>query len=235
MIKYNLEFGDHDKPTGNAIVYWEIKSMVKNKEVKKIIATNFIVSPLLFNKDTIAATFPPIVLDSKDILMITVKRGNIDLIKGEKISVPVNPSDFLVFFKKQLSFFNKIVLQYSRRYAEYIFRKNDGSEELLDEQQALEEIGHLAEDAREAFIKKQNKQLARHMIIKMRQIEHKLNSPNVKYDIENLIGILEIPDEMVKTISGLYTKKFLAIQSEHYETAETLKKQINNLSKKLDT
>jgi len=229
--KFNLEFGKFDDLTGNAFAYWEIEITSDEKPVKKIVVTNFIVSPLFFNKHTIAATFPPVIFETKEKMLEIARKANIDIIKIESVEIPENNFDFTRFFRKQLSSFNKIVTKYSLLYSDKLSGvKMERSPESQNEIENLQQINRLAEEAREAFVLKRNKVQARDMIIQMKKIGNTLNSPSFKYDIENLIILLKNPDSRVDKLSELYFKKFLAIYTEQYEEAAMLKEEIKKLS-----
>ena len=89
-----LEYGDISKPTGNAIISWVIKG--KNRLLKDadIIASNFVISPLQFNEETLMVNFPPVLIETREKLIKIAESNSIDLIRGGEIFVPDDITDF---------------------------------------------------------------------------------------------------------------------------------------------
>lgn len=234
--RLNLEYGNPDHLTGNAFTYWHIRAVSEDEVLDKFVVTNFMVSPLLFNRHTIAATFPPLIFDSKEEFFEIARHASIDIIKMEEVTIPREGFNFSRFFKKELSRFNKVVTHYSVLYTQLINeeRDEDVEEEAADEISQLNRLSSLAQEAHEAFTIAHNKAQARDTVIKMRRIAHALNAPNFKYDIENLIALLSVSDERVEELSRLYYRKFLAISGEQYEDAEKLKRKIDQISENIE-
>ena len=230
-----LEFGSIQHLTGNAFAYWLVAPPTEGKAKglkKKYIVTNFIVSPLLFNNHTIAATFPPVVFDTREEIIELARKTDTDVIKIEETTIPDENFDFLNFFRKQLTSFNKVVTNYSILYTEHLSDK-PASGEIIREHNEIEnlhQIEKLAEEARNAYLDNRNKAIARDMTLRIRKIGNALNTPNFKYDVENMIALLGNPDKKVEKLTELYFKKFMAIYLEQYEEAERLKKEIRNLA-----
>jgi hypothetical protein len=232
----NIEFGDSTHLTGNAFAYWQVEARSAESRSRKFVVSNFIVSPLLFNRHTIAATFPPVVYEDRDELFGLAERAGIDVIRMEDVTISEEDFDFARFFKRQLGRFNDVVTLYSRLYTETLLSGEPEKDAVTenDELAKLRQLSTLAEEARSAFIENRNKALGRDMVLKIRRIAHLLNSPNYKYDIENMIALLGIPDDRANRISGLYFHKFFAIHTEQYEEAERLKREIDTLARELD-
>lgn len=235
---FELERGNINELSGNVFVYWMVSTNQEEEEekekVNKIVVTNFIVSPLQFEKNTIAATFPPIVFEHREEVLALADKANIDVIRMDSVDIPEEGFNFNTFFKKQLGQFNKVVSDYSRIYADNLSSAMEGAApEKASEKENLEHIRELVRDTREAYRLHRNKKLATDMIIQLRRISHVINSPTPKYDIENLIGLLDNPDERVDEVSALYFQKFFAIYTEQYEEAEKLKQEIENIKTRL--
>lgn len=113
-----IEFGDINKPTGNAIIFWIIRGhnrLLKNAE---IIASNIVISPLQFNNETLMVNFPPVLLESREKLFTIAEKDNVDLIRGGEIFVPDDITDFNVFYRKQIEKYNGIIQEYLLAYKE---------------------------------------------------------------------------------------------------------------------
>lgn len=232
---FTLEFGDLQHLTGNAFAYWLVVPPKEGKAgglKEKYIVTNFIVSPLLFNNHTIAATFPPVVFDSREEIMELARKTGTDVIKIEETTIPDENFDFLNFFRKQLTSFNKVVTNYSVLYTEHLTDKPASGEIIREHNEIdnLHRIEKLADEARTAYLSNRNRAMARDMTLRIRKIGNALNTPNFKYDVENMIALLGNPDKRVEKLTELYFKKFMAIYLEQYEEAERLKKEIKNLA-----
>jgi len=230
-----LEFGNIQHLTGNAFAYWLVvppeESRAKGLK-EKYIVTNFIVSPLLFNNHTIAATFPPVVFDSREAIIELARKTDTDVIKIEETTIPEENFDFLNFFRKQLTSFNKVVTNYSILYTEHLTDKPVARDVIREQNEIdnLHRIEKLAEEARSAYLSNRNKALVRDMMLRIRKIGNSLNTPNFKYDVENMIALLGNPDKRVEKLTELYFKKFMAIYLEQYEEAERLKREIRTLA-----
>ena len=231
-----LEYGNPERLTGNAFAYWQIKPAPEAAaRGLRFIVTNFIVSPLLFNNHTIAATFPPVVFDSREQILELAKKTNTDIILMEEIEIPDDNFDFVGFFKEQIVSFNRVVTSYSMRYTDGLARPVTDPASLLENSEMvhLQEMIRMTEEARAAYLSVRSRTRARDMVLKIRKIGNTLNTPSFKYDVENMLALLGNPDERVEEITGLYFQKFMAIYMEKYELAEKLKKEINRISRNL--
>lgn len=226
---FTLEYGDPAVPSGNVLAYWKLTAVNDGEQVIKYVVSNFIVSPIMFNRNTVAATFPPVVFEEKQAFQDLARRGGLDIILVDEIEIPEEAFDFTSFFKEQLTRFNELVTGYSKQYAEWLQHKETPEISEVDEHDGLVKMNRLAEEVREAYLVKRNQELAKKTSLQIREIANKLNSPNYKYDIETLISILNIPDHTVDELSRLYFQKFFAIYLEQYEEAANLKQQIHDL------
>jgi hypothetical protein len=227
-----FEYGDPDKPRGNALAYWRLLTDAENENFQRIIATNFVISPLFIGHQGIAATFPPQVIETYDRLLDIARKAEIDLIFVDELKIPLDDFDFDNFFKTQFARFNKIVAAYLKRYAiafenmpEYEPDTVEGSE-----LENINDLDRLAREARESLLCRQNTAQAQNALLRIRKIANTLNSPSYKYDIEDLLRFLNCPDERVEELSRLYHRKFIAICTERYEDAEKLKRAIRHLA-----
>src|SRR3989304_5163064 len=103
-----IERGDIKNPTGNAVIFWRIKGNSKLLKKAEIVASNFVVSPLQSNEETLMVNFPPVLIDNHDKLLKIAEANNIDLIRGGEIYVPEEITDFSSFYKKQIEKYNAI-------------------------------------------------------------------------------------------------------------------------------
>lgn len=232
---YKLEYGNTEVPTGNVLAYWKLTAVNPEEQVVKYVVSNFIVSPIMFNRNTVAATFPPVVYEDKKDFFEMARRGGLDVILVDEITIPEDSFDFTAFFKQQLIRFNEIVTAYSRSYAEWLKDKDEPVISDVDEHDGLVKMNRLAEKVRDAYLVKRNKELAKKTALQIREIANKLNAPNYKYDIENLISVLNVPDDLVDRLTELYFEKFFAIYMEQYEDAARLKEEISRLLNRIKT
>jgi hypothetical protein len=231
----NFEYGDPLRPRGNALAYWRLTTRLGDEDLEKLIVTNFVISPLTIGQQSVAATFPPQLVDSRDELLTLAQKADVDLILVGEVKLPAEDFDFESFFRQQLSYFVNLVALYTERYGVSLgtLDQSPVHSETKDEVASLHDINRLADQAREAFIVQQNASRAREMLLKIRRIAHTLNSPIYKYDIEELLLLLSNPDKRIDTLSQLYFRKFLAICTEQYEDAAQLKQSIRSLSKNI--
>jgi hypothetical protein len=125
-----IEHGDIKNPTGNAVIFWRIKGNSKLLKKAEIVASNFVVSPLQSNEETLMVNFPPVLIDNHDKLLKIAETNNIDLIRGGEIYVPEEITDFSSFYKKQIEKYNGIIREYLVAFKE----KNSTSQETTVEE-----------------------------------------------------------------------------------------------------
>ena len=113
-----IEHGDLKNPTGNAVIFWHLKGNNKILKKAEIIASNFVVSPLQSNEETLMVNFPPVLIDSHEKLIRIAEVHNIDLIRGGEIFVPEDITDFTNFYKKQIEKYNGIIREYLLAFKE---------------------------------------------------------------------------------------------------------------------
>ena len=228
--------GDPGRPRGNAFAYWRLVSDIDGERFERIIATNFVASPLFLGQQSLAATFPPQVVESYEQLLALAHRVGIDLILVDEVAIPPENFDFEAFFKRQLVRFNRIVAAYLRRYSASLGsvcpEETEGGTE-TSELENIRSIKRLTQEARQSFLVHQNNARARTALLRIRKIANTLNSPTRKYDVEDLLALLNNPDERVEELSLLYYRKFIAICTECYEDAEKLKRAIRRLSRSI--
>lgn len=233
----HFQYGDPRHPRGNALAYWQLTAHTGDDSFEKLIVTNFVVSPLYIGRQSVAATFPPQIIDSLDELMRLAQRAKVDLLFVRRVDLPAEEFDFESFFKQQLSYFNQLVASYTERYGLSLGTPEQPTDSTAqkDEIESLRDANRLTDEARKAFTIQHNATLAREMLIKIRRIIHSLNSPTYKYDIEELLLLLSNPDSRIDQLSTLYFKKFMAICTEQYEDAAQLRQAIRVLSHIIDS
>ncbi|MDR2733681.1 MAG: hypothetical protein LBC99_03425 [Spirochaetota bacterium] len=230
-----FEYGDPNKPRGNALAYWRLLTDAESESFQRIIATNFVISPLFIGHQGIAATFPPQVIETYDRLLDIARKAEIDLIFVDELKIPLDDFDFDNFFKTQFARFNKIVAAYLKRYA-VAFENLPEHEAVGTENSELENINNidrLTQEARQSLLAHPGTAQAQNALLRIRKIAATLNSPSYKYDVEDLLEFLNCPDERVEELSRLYHRKFIAIYTERYEDAEKLKRAIRHLSRSI--
>jgi len=228
-----FEYGNSGKPRGNAFAYWRLVSDVDGERFERIIVTHFVASPLFLGQRSVAATFPPQVVESYEQLIAIARRAEIDLILVDEVELPPEDFDFEVFFRKQLRHFNKVVASYLKRYSASlgsVCPEDVGDRPQDTEIEYIRDIKRLTHEARESFLVRQNSAQARKALLRIRKIANTLNSPTLKYDVEELLSLLNNPDNRVEELTHLYHKKFIAICTERYEDAARLKRAIRQLS-----
>ncbi len=221
-----LEHGDIKKPTGNAIIYWYIKG--KNPLVKKatIIASNFVISPLQFNDETLMVNFPPILVETHEKLLDIVHTHNVDLIQGGEIYISEEITDFNKFYRKQIDKYNDIIQEYLLAFKEQGKQKFKGNKNLP---QLINEAGELMVNVRKLVKSKGKRKLIEVKIEKLKEIEENLNNEMRGLDLGRILRYIEKPDNEVDELVDLYTRKFFAIFLEDYEKADSLKKEIKKI------
>ncbi|HOG64271.1 MAG TPA: hypothetical protein PLD82_02400 [Spirochaetota bacterium] len=231
----NFEYGDPLHPKGNALAYWKLTAHFGDESFEKLIVTNFVISPMYIGKQSVAATFPPQLVDSLDDLVALAHRAEVDLIRVREVDLPAEEFDFESFFKQQLSHFNRLVAQYTEQYGQALGTEDQPEidAEPHDELTSLQNIIRLAEQARQAFLIQHNAARARETLLKIRRMALALNSPTYKYDVEELLLLLNNPDSRIDDLSHLYFQKFMAICTEQYEEAARLKQSIRRLAKRI--
>ena len=111
-----MEYGDIKKPTGNAVIFWTITGNNRILKGAEIVASNFIISPLQMNNETLMVNFPPVLLENREKLDKIIEKDNIDLIIGGEIFVPDDITDFINFYKKQIEKYNGLIQEYLLAY-----------------------------------------------------------------------------------------------------------------------
>jgi hypothetical protein len=232
----DFEYGDPENPRGNAFAYWRLVSDVDGERFERIIAANFVASPLFLGRQSIAATFPPQIVESYELLLAIARKAGIDLILVEEVELPLENFDFEVFFREQLARFNRVVAAYLRQYSFSLRVEcsvDSGAEPEFSEIRGIRDIKRLTHEARRFFLVHRNNTQARKALLRIRKIANTLNSPTRKYDVEDLLALLNNPDERVEELASLYHRKFVAICTERYEEAAKFKRAIRFLSRRI--
>jgi hypothetical protein len=224
-----LEYGDMSSPTGNAIIFWVIKGNNRLLRDSEIVASNFVISPLQFNNETLMVNFPPVLLDNLEELLKIAETRGIDLIRGGEIFVPEDITDFNKFYRKQINKYNGIIQDYLLAYKE----KNNMDTDGKSLPRLISEAGEIMEDVRHLVKNKEKKGLINVKIQELREIQENMNSEMPGFDLGRIIRYIDKPDSVIDSLVYLYTQKFLAIFLEDYEKAHLLKKQINKIEKSL--
>ena len=220
-----LDYGDIKNPTGNAIIYWQIKG--DNPKFKKgqFIATNFVISPLHVNEETLMVNFPPVLVESYEKLLNIAEAHNVDLINGGEIFLPRSISDINQFYKRQIEKYNNLMQEYLLAFKEKLETKRE--EESVP--QLINESGRLMDEIRNYVREGTNIKLINRKIVQLKRIEEKLNSQMKGFDLSKIISLIDRDDIMVDELVSLYKQKFLAIFLEDYEKAGILKKKIEKI------
>jgi hypothetical protein len=228
-----IEHGDIKNPTGNAVIFWRIKGNSKLLKKAEIVASNFVVSPLQSNEETLMVNFPPVLVDNHDKLLKIAEANNIDLIRGGEIYVPEEITDFSSFYKKQIEKYNGIIREYLVAFKE----KNSTVQEKTAEERKISNnlprlFGQAAEilsDLRRRVKGETGGEGLNEKINRLRDIQDAIKSEMVGSDLDRLLGYIRKPDEVVDTLVELYCRKLFALFLEDYETAEALKREIRSL------
>jgi hypothetical protein len=224
-----IEFGDIDNPTGNAIIFWKLKGNNKLFKNAKIVASNFVISPLQFKNEILMVNFPPVLIEDFEKLLTIAEVNNIDLIKGEDIFVPDDIDDFQKFYKKQIEKYNGIIKRYLLAYKE----KNSETVTMMSLPQLINEADSLMRGVRKLVKKEEKKELIKGKIEKLQEIQQHLNDEMKGFDLAGIIRIIDNPHNAIDQLVDLYKQKFLAIFLEDYEKAHLLKKEILSIEKEL--
>lgn len=224
-----LEYGDTHNPTGNAIIFWVIKGKNRLLRESEIVASNFVISPLQFNNETLMVNFPPVLLENLEELLNIAENNGIDIIRGGEIFVPEDITDFNKFYRKQINKYNGIIQDYLLAYKE----KNSMETDAKSLPRLISEAGEIMESVRNLVKKNEKKGLINVKIRELREIQENLNSEMPGFDLGRIIRYIDKPDSAIDSLVYLYTQKFLAIFLEDYEKAHLLKNQIIKIEKSL--
>ena len=220
-----MEHGDINKPTGNAIIFWMIKGNNRILKNSEIIASNFIISPLQINNETLMVNFPPVLLDNREKLNKIIEKDNIDLISGGEIFVPDDITDFINFYKEQIEKYNGIIQEYLLAYK----RKKTGKTSVQSLPQLINLAGETMENVRRLVKNKGKQELIEIKIGKLHELQDHLNSEMKGFDMGKIFHYIDKKDIAVDNLVDLYKRKFIAIFLEDYEKADDLNKEINKI------
>ena len=220
-----FEYGDSDNPTGNAIIYWRLAGNKEVLESADIVASNFVISPLQYKNETLMVNFPPVLIESHEELVALARDNNIDLIRGEDITVPDEVKDIYKFYKKQIKKYNGVLQQYLLAYKE----KNSVNVSMMSLPQLIGRADSLMRSVRKMVRKGLEKERIVEEVGKLREIQHYFDNEMKGFDLERIIGVIDRPDEDIDQLVDLYRQKFIAIFLEDYEKATTLKGEIEKL------
>ena len=218
-----LDYGDIRNPTGNAIIYWQIRGDNPRFKEGEFIATNFVISPLNIMDETLMVNFPPVVIESYEKLLYIAESHNVDLINGGEIFIPKTISDINGLYKRQIERYNNLMQEYLLAFKEKLNTKKE--EESVP--QLINESGRLMDEIRDYVKKSMNIKLINRKIIQLKNIEKKLNSQMRGFDLSKIISLIDRKDLVIDELVDLYKQKFLAIFLEDYEKASILKKRIH--------
>jgi hypothetical protein len=228
-----IEHGDITNPTGNAVIFWRIKGNSKLLKNAEIVASNFVVSPLQSNEETLMVNFPPVLIDNHDKLLKIAETNNIDLIRGGEIYVPEEITDFSSFYKKQIEKYNGIIREYLVAFKE---KNNTAREKTVEDRKVSTNLPRLFGQASETLTDLRRKvkggaggEVFREKMGKLRDIQDAIRNEMVGSDLDRLLVYIRKPDEVVDTLVELYCRKLFALFLEDYETADTLKREIRSL------
>ena len=224
-----MEHGDIKKPTGNAIIFWMIKGNNRILKDAEIIASNFIISPLQINNETLMVNFPPVLLENREKLDKIIEKENIDLIIGGEIFVPDDITDFINFYKKQIEKYNGIIQEYLLAYK----RKKSDKTSVQSLPQLINLAGETMENVRRLVKNKGKQELIEIKIGKLRELQDNLNNEMKGFNMNKIIHYIDKQDIAVDSLVDLYKRKFLAIFLEDYEKADVLNKKIMRIESNL--
>lgn len=219
-MEINFEQGDQLSPQGRAFIYWEITTIEEEQEITRFVVANFIVSPIPVEGKSVVATFPPTLYTNKQEFSDLARKGNLDLINMGLIKISTESFNFQDFFKKQMKLFNKLVKNYSKYYQTFL-QENSNSEK-LDEKESINLISQLSNQ----IIETVDRTVINKILREIRKIGNQINTPHIKYDIEDFLFILDKEENHIEEIAQLYIEKFKAIYYEEYEDAEKYKQDI---------
>jgi len=225
----NLEFGDINNPTGNAIIYWRIKKKSKIFKNAKILASNFVISVLQMKDETLVVNFPPVLVDTYEDLLGIAESNNIDIIKGEDVDLPDDIEDFNDFYKEQIEQHNDLIQDYLVAYKD---KKNPAESE-----KTVPHLINLASETMES-VRKLIRVRGSHDVIRIKlklleDLHDDLNQKMAGYDLKNIIHLIERPGTEVDRLVDLYKRKFYAVFLENYEQAHRLKAEIHRIEQDL--
>ncbi len=225
----NLEFGDINNPTGNAIIYWRIKKKNKIFKNAKILASNFVISALQMKDETLVVNFPPVLVDTYEDLLGIAESNNIDIIKGEDVDLPDDIEDFNDFYKEQIEQHNDLIQDYLVAYKD---KKNPAESE-----KTVPHLINLASETMES-VRKLIRVRGSHDVIRIKlklleDLHDDLNQKMAGYDLKNIIHLIERPGTEVDRLVDLYKRKFYAVFLENYEQAHRLKAEIHRIEQDL--
>jgi hypothetical protein len=228
-----IEHGDIKNPTGNAVIFWRIKGNSKLLKRAEIVASNFVVSPLQSNEETLMVNFPPVLIDNHDKLLKIAEANNIDLIRGGEIYVPEEITDFSSFYKKQIEKYNGIIREYLVAFKE---KNSTAQEKTVEDKKSSTNLPRLFGQAAENLtdLRRRVKGGAggeglKEKMNRLRDIQEAIKSEMVGSDLDRLLDYIREPDEVVDTLVELYCRKLFALFLEDYETADALKREIRSL------
>jgi len=224
-----FEYGDSDNPTGNAIIYWHLAGNKEVLESANIVASNFVISPLQYKNETLMVNFPPVLIESHEELVALARDNNIDLIRGEDITVPDEVKDIYKFYKKQIKKYNGVLQQYLLAYK----KKNSVNVSMMSLPQLIGRADSLMRGVRNMVRKGLEKERIVEEVGKLREIQHYFNNEMKGFDLERIISVIDKPDEDIDQLVDLYRQKFIAIFLEDYEKATALKGEIEKLEENI--
>ena len=228
-----IEHGDIKNPTGNAVIFWRIKGNSRLLKKAEVVASNFVVSPLQSNEETLMVNFPPVLIDNHEKLLKIAEANNIDLIRGGEIYVPEEITDFSSFYKKQIEKYNGIIREYLVAFKE---KNSTVQEKTVEEVKISTNLPRLFAQAAETLTDLRRKvkgraggEGLREKMVRLKDINEAIKNEMVGSDLDRLIAYIRKPDEVVDTLVELYCRKLFALFLEDYETADALKHEIHSL------
>jgi hypothetical protein len=222
-----MERGNIHKPTGNAIIYWHLRGNNRLFKDARIIASNFVISPLQVKEENLMVNFPPVLIEDYDELLVIAERNNLDLIKGEDITVPDDIDDITEFYKQQIEKYKGIIQEYVSAFKE----KNIDSEVSITIPQLISRSTLVMEKIRTMIKYREKKELIDQKMMELRDLQNRLVDEMPGLRFERLIPLLQRSSPEIDELIGLYQQKLLALFLEDYERAERLKREIREREK----
>lgn len=220
-----LEKGSKDRPTGNLIIYCHVIGENPFHPGLQVIASNVVVSFLKINENYPVVTFPPISFSTiEDLRKILFHNDDLyDLIKIPEFRMPEDKSLGQVYIQERMDQYNHFVMRYVELCKN---RDKQPKPEVIIEgaKEYLEALTNLSTEFRTSTgLTKDTTQM------KITGLIEKFSPVYPQFDLENYQRALFFSGQKGETLVQLYIQKFYAIQSEKYEKASDLKKQIIEL------
>ncbi|MFW6139664.1 MAG: hypothetical protein ACOC7U_10910, partial [Spirochaetota bacterium] len=181
-----MEYGDIKSPRGNAIIYWTVRGNNKLFKNAEIIASNFVISPLQINEETLMVNFPPVIIENRQKLLDIARANNVDLIRGGEIFVPREIEDFNEFYTKQIEKFNGIIQEYIKAYR----KESRQSQRPRNIPELINTASDIMYRVRKLVKNQASTEIVNDKIGKLREIHEQMNIQMNGFDLNRIIYYL---------------------------------------------